>query len=256
VLPANSTLGQGATIIQRRLWPAYPQFTTLTVQGANTGRAIYHALQIKVDKRITRGLGVLWTYTRSKLIDNNTTSIVNPRHYRSVSQFDEPTAMRLAFTYELPFRPQRAVWQHLAGGWSVGGFANVSTGAPLSITQANGRPIRIRNPKLAGSVTSRLSRYFDTEAFAALPNQYTISPEPPYLDELRAPSNRSLNLSLFKTFPLRERLRLQLRMDAVGATNSPIFDPPGTNMSNRATFGVIPSAGGSRQMLGSARLLF
>ncbi len=267
VLPANSTLGQGATIVQRRLWPAYPQFTTLTVQGANTGRAVYHALQVKVEKRLTHGLGLLWSYTRSKLIDNNTTSIVNPRQYRSVSLFDEPTAMRLAFTYDLPGRLRHPVMKHVAGGWSVAGFATVSTGVPLSITQANGRPLRIRNPKLSGPVSERLgdqrdasrrvvNPYFDIAAFTPLPNQYAISPEPPYLDELRAPSNRSLNLSLFKTFPLRERLRLQLRMDAIGITNSPLFDAPGTNMSNAATFGVISSAGGWRQMLASARLLF
>jgi hypothetical protein len=59
-----------------------------------------------------------------------------------------------------------------------------------------------------------------------------------------------------KSFQLYERLRLQIRMDAIGVTNTPIFGAPGTNMSNAATFGVINTASGSRQMLGSIRLLF
>jgi hypothetical protein len=41
-----------------------------------------------------------------------------------------------------------------------------------------------------------------------------------------------------------------------GATNTPNFDPPGANMSQAATLGVISSAGGSRAMQGSMRVVF
>jgi len=195
---------------------------------------------------------------------------VNVRQYRSVSQFDEPTNVRLALTYQFPFRFRGGGWnavaRQVAGGWSLGVFGNLSTGTPLAISQANGRPLRIRNPRITGSVSDRLgdrreggrvvNPYFDITAFAPLPNQYTVSPEPPYFDELRSPDNRSLNLSIFKAFPLRERVRLEVRLDAVGATNTPVFGAPGTNMSNAATFGVISSAGGAREMLGSARIVF
>jgi hypothetical protein len=98
--------------------------------------------------------------------------------------------------------------------------------------------------------------YFDIAAFQPLPNQYTVTPEPALLAELRAPTATSLNLTALKAFKLYERLRLQVRMDAIGATNTPAFGAPGTNLSNLATFGVISSASGSRQMLGSVRLLF
>jgi hypothetical protein len=271
VFPATSTLGRGATITQNRLWVRYPQFTTLTIQGANTGNAMYHSLQMKADKRLTHGLNVLWAYTFARIMDNNTTSIVNPRHYRAVSAFDQKHTVRLGFTYQLPFQFHGNGMNRLAreafGGWSTGGFYTFTTGVPLSVTQANGRPIRIRNPKIEGSVGSRLgdqrdakgnviNPYFDINAFRALPDQYTISPEPPALDELRAPSARSLNLSLFKAFPIRERLRLEVRMEATGVTNTPNFDPPGTNMSQTATFGVITSAGGNRSTQGSMRLVF
>ena len=74
--------------------------------------------------------------------------------------------------------------------------------------------------------------------------------------ELRAPGVFGLNVSLFKAFPLRDRLRLQVRMDAQGITNTPNFAAPGTNLSSIATFGVITSAGGSRQLQGSARITF
>jgi hypothetical protein len=65
-----------------------------------------------------------------------------------------------------------------------------------------------------------------------------------------------LNLAAFKAFPIRERLKVEVRLEATGATNTPNFDAPGTNMNQAGTFGVISSAGGSRAMQGSARLVF
>jgi hypothetical protein len=254
--PSNSTLGSASTIVQSRLWPAFPQFANLTVNGANTGRAIYHAMMLKVEKRYAKGFSTLLTYTFSKLIDNNTTSIVNPRKYRSVSPLDQTHTLRWAATYALPWRPDSAPLRAIASGWELTGFFSFETGTPLSITHANGRPIRIRNPRLDGPVADRLNRYFDTAAFQPLPNQYTISPEPALFAELRTPSAGSLNVTALKSFTLYERLKLQLRMDAIGITNTPVFGAPGTNLSSLATFGVINSASGSRQMLGSLRLLF
>ncbi|MEK7404973.1 MAG: TonB-dependent receptor [Acidobacteriota bacterium] len=271
VFQPTSSLGQGSTITQNRLWARFPQFTSLTIQGANTGRALYHSLQVKADKRLTNGLNVLWTYTFSRLMDNNTTSIVNPRFYRAVSPLDQKRVSRVAFAYQLPFRFEgpglNRLWRQVAGGWALGGLAQFASGTPLSVSHSFGRPIRIRNPRLSGPVDSRLgdqrdasrrvsNPYFDINAFAPLPDQYTITPEPPALDELRSPGLRSLNLSLFKTFPLVERYKLEVRMEGTGVTNTPNFSAPGTNMSQAATFGVISSAGGNRTMQASARLVF
>ncbi|MBI4909029.1 MAG: TonB-dependent receptor [Acidobacteria bacterium] len=254
--PANSTLGSASTIVQSRLWPAYPQYTTLTVNGANTGRANYQALMLKVEKRHSHGFNTLMSYTFSKLMDNNSASIVNTRKFRTVSGADQTHTLRWAATYTLPWRPASRFARAVVSGWDMTGFLSFETGTPLSVTHANGRPIRIRNPKLDGPVDARLNRYFDTTAFVPLPNQYTVTPEPAYLAELRTPSAGSLNLTALKSFAIYERLKLQVRMDAIGVTNSPIFGAPGTNLSNLATFGVINSASGARQLLGSMRLLF
>jgi len=222
---------------------------------------------MKLDKRLSHGVNLLWTYTFSKLMDNNTTSIVNPRHYRAVSSFDQKHVMRLAFTYQLPFRIHNMALRQIAGGWAISGFGTLASGVPLSVSQTNGRPIRLVSPKLEGSISSRLgdkrdasgkvlNPYFNTNAFLALPDQYTISPEPPALDDLRQPGQRSLNLAVFKSFPIRERFKVEVRMESTSVTNTPNFDAPGTNMNQAATFGVITSAGGSRAIQGSARLVF
>jgi hypothetical protein len=270
VFPANSTLG-GAKIAQNRLWTSFPQFAGLTMQAVPTGMTIYHAGQVKVEKRLTHGFNVLGSYTFSKGIQNNTSSLVNVRHWRAVSPLDQKHIFNLAFTYSVPFQftgsGLRWLERQVLGGWSLSGMIARSSGLPLSVTQANGRPYRIKSPSLSGSVESRLgdkvdasrrvlNPYFDTTAFQALPSQYVIASDGPYLDDLRAPGAFSVNASLFKAFPIHERLRLQIRFDAMGLTNTPNFGAPGTNMSQLATFGVINSASGNRVMQGSARLTF
>jgi hypothetical protein len=271
LLPPTSTLGQGNTIPQRRLWTAYPQFTDLTIQGANTGRAIYHAFQLRADKRLSHGLTAIVNYTLSKVIDNNTTSIVNPRNYRAVSQFDKKHVLRIGTTYQVASLltskgMASKVVNNAFGGWLIGAVMSIESGFPLAITDSVGRPVRLRTPSKSGEVSDRLgdvvvngvvqNPYFDTTAFQRLNNQFVISPESPVLDDLRGPGVFNLNLAVTKRVQLREKMRLELRGEAVGATNTPNFGNPGTNISNAGTFGVITSAGGARQMQMSVRFVF
>lgn len=272
VFPSTSTLGQGATVTQNKLWVQYPQFTSLTVQGANTGRANYQALQVKAEKRLSHGFTILGNYTRSKILVSNITSLVNTRHYRTLGSSDVPNVFRVAGMYEFPWKFASKGWSRVldkaVGGWSLSGLYTYNAGTPLGISQVNGRPIRLRNAALSGSVESRLgdqkdakgnvlNPYFDTTAFLPLTNQYTVAPEPPLFPELRSPASRGLNASLFKTFSFYERFKLQLRADAISLLNRPNFAAPGTNMSTTATFGVIQSDnGGNRTMQCGLRLSF
>ncbi len=276
VFPATSTLGQGTTITQKQLWLAYPQFTSLTMDSANTGRSVYHALQTKIDKRLSRGLTALFSYTFSKLMSNvnSSSSYVNDRSfYRTISRYDQPNVFRLALTYVLPVKFQRASFagkfaDDALGGWTAAAYYTHESGTPLSISQANGRPFRIGNEVIGGSVESRLgdkrdaqghvlNPYFNINAFQPLASQYIISPDPPYLAELRSPPAFGLNAFLYKSFPIRERLHLEVNMQAESVTNTPNFSSPGTNMSNLATFGVISTAGGgNRQMQAGIRMVF
>jgi hypothetical protein len=96
--------------------------------------------------------------------------------------------------------------------------------------------------------------YFDTGAFQRLPNQYTVAPDGPTLNELRAPGAHLLNASLAKTYPIRERLKFKIRAEATGVTNTQNFGAPGTNLASASTFWVITTASGSRSMQASARL--
>jgi hypothetical protein len=262
-IPATRPLGASARIAQRQLWVRFPQYSGVSVRGFNTSTIVYHALQLNFEKRYSNGLTLLWNHSISKMFDNNITSLINERHYRTISGMDRPHIMNLAFVYEMPFGKQRTWVQngwlsHVAGGWSVSGRAYYGSGAPLSISDANGRPIRLYNAAKSGPVKERLgdkvdpvtkevlSPYFDTKAFQSLPTQFMVSPEPPVFAELRAPSSRGLDLTLMKRFTFRERWNVDLRADAENALNIVNFGAPGTNMASKGTFGVIQTAGSPR----------
>lgn len=275
--PLSSPLGSSAKIAQRQLWLVYPQYSGLTVVGASTGMVPYNSLQINLDKRLSHGLTLIGNLSISKQMQSNVTSLVNTRHYRSVSSMDRSKLSSMAFVCDLPFGKGRTIGTNLSGlagflvsNWGISGRLTLASGVPLQITDANGRPIRLRNAAKSGPVNERLgdrldpttkavlNPYFDTTAFQSLPNQFTISPEPPYFGELRGPGTTNLDLSLLKRFRIGERISADVRADASNFTNTPLFAAPGTNMSNKGTFGVITTAQGwaARFMQLAFRMVF
>ncbi len=275
IFPSTSTLGAGATFTRNRTWVRFPQFASVTAVGMNTARTIYHGLQFRLEKRLTHGLALGANYTNSKVMEYLATSVINERHYRSVSDVDHPQIMRLYATYELPVGRRRALganwpaWLDCAlGNWAISGVLSLASGDALQVTERRGRPIPIRSAALSGSVADRLgdridpatklpaNPYFDTNAFVRLKDDYTITPEPLRLDWLRGPRQRSTALSLLKSFRFAERVNMELRGEFNNPTNTPSFGNPGTDMSSPATFGVISEGGSARSIQLGARLRF
>ena len=55
--------------------------------------------------------------------------------------------------------------------------------------------------------------------------------EPP-VQSLRGPGVANLDLSFFRTFALQRNMTLQLRVEALNATNTPHFANPASNVAN------------------------
>lgn len=264
VFPATTSLGAASTVIRRQLLLAYPQFTSVTLY-TNANSANYNALQLRADRRMRGGLTLMWNYTFSKQLERNTISLVNPgRNISGISGLDRTHVMNLAAVYELPVgrgrrflgKATRAV-DLLAGGWTVSSSVRIASGAPLQFSHPNGRPVRTCNASKSGSVSSRLgdlrdasgkvlNPYFDTSCFAPLPNQFTVPPEPIFFGEIRAPGRRQMDAAVWKSFQVWERVHFQVRGEAANLTNTPQFGPPGTNLGNASTFGVIQTASAPR----------
>jgi hypothetical protein len=274
IAPAATSLGSSKTIAQKQMWLAYPQFGGVT--GAMNGvNAEYQRLQLGLEKRLSHGVSVLFNWSISKLMQNNITSWVNPQeNIRGISQIDTPHIVNIAFVYDLPFGPGRPLLSghgplaRAIGGWTLSGIVTYASGQPLSVTDTNGRPIPVSSPALSGAVEGRigdqvdpathqiLNPYFKTTVWQSLPDQYTLTPEPLYLAYLRSPASKGESASLIKRVRIKDRLNVSLRLDASGLFNTPQWASPGTNLANKATFGVINSAGGNRKMQVSLRAQF
>ena len=166
-------------------------------------------------------------------------------------------------TYELPWKFEGGGINRIAhyafAGWKLAGLLTLASGPPMTITHPNGRPLRIRNPRIDGPVDERLgdqrdgtrilNPYFDTGAFQAFATPFVVYPTP-CTRRAPLPGVKNLNLNLFKRIPIRERLALELRMESSAFTNTPNFSPPGNALNNASTFGVINGAEGSPQHAG------
>jgi hypothetical protein len=279
-LPTNTALGASSTIAQHYLQTAFPQFTSLTEDGVNSGTSTYHSLQARYQQRLSSQLYVLGTYTWSKLEHNNVTSLVNKSYYHnnlvnyhSISSLDQPHLLRFAVIYTVPRLfggggLARNLLETALGGWEISNYFDLESGLPLAITGSNGRPIIQGNPMTSGPISKRLgdvkgsngnpaNPYFNPAAFLQLPSQYYnvspstpggVSPTPPYRGDIRAPYSDGLNTALMKNFKIRERFNFQVRGEAFNITNHPTYNSPSTNSSVLGSFGVITGATNSRQM--------
>jgi len=138
------------------------------------GNSSYHSLQATLQKRFSRGLSFLSTFTWSHALDDSTDPLGGGVGYRATnlipikdeytnSNYDSRLRYNFNGFYELPFGHGRAHMNHsraldaIAGGWSANLTFVSQTGTPFTvgpnISTASGsgsRAISIGNPFTAG----------------------------------------------------------------------------------------------------------
>jgi hypothetical protein len=203
------------------------------------------------------------------------TSIVNERHKRAVASIDRPHMLRFFATYQLPVGRRKAVGSDMPkwadaviGGWELGGSFKATSGSPLSISERRGQPIPLSDPNLHTSVRDRLgdrvdtktgiplNPFFNTTVWQRLPDDFTISKEPPRYGWLRGPRTVYTSVTIFKTLNVREGMKFEVRGEVNNPFNTPVFGNPATDMSTPSTFGTITTAGGTRNINLSGKLRF
>src|SRR5262249_7319231 len=68
-IPRSSSLGDPTIPVAQLLKP-YPEYTTVSLYRNNVGTTRYHALELSLRRRMSRGLSYSIAYTRSKLMDD------------------------------------------------------------------------------------------------------------------------------------------------------------------------------------------
>lgn len=280
-IPRQSSLGN-PTISAAQLLKPYPRFTNVSFFRNNVGNSHYDSLQAKVERRASKGIAYLISYTRSKLLDDASSvfsssiytgpAVTNypvadsfNRHLeRDVSSGDMPNVFSGSVTCDLPFGPghgpgSAGLLGKLISGWKVNAIVSVQSGLPLAVTQATNnnafagftvqRPNRIANPVLDHPTTAM---WFNTAAFRAAP-QFTLGNSS--RNPVRGPGFRNLDLALIKQTKLQETVNMEFRAEFFNFTNTPPLGSPAVVLGN-AGFGSITSAGDPRVIQFAAKLSF
>ncbi|MFN8009480.1 MAG: TonB-dependent receptor [Terriglobia bacterium] len=285
---ANPFYGHGGTgvigtptVPQYQLLLPFPTYGAVTFQSTDLNHSNYNSMVIRAQKRFSQGLMVNTMMTWARSFDLASAGNVqmpgpsgvqnpyNPYAEYAASNWQAPLVWSLMFSYELPvgknkkFQIDNKVADYLIGGWQFNGVAAFRGGFPLSITQTPNRnssygyPSQRPNatgvsPVTDGTLEERLRNYINPAAFVAAP-QFTYGNLTRYIP-MYGPGMANWDLSLFKTVPIYERLRLQFRCELLNAFNTPLFNGPNTTFGS-GSFGQITSqANTSRQLQLAMRL--
>jgi hypothetical protein len=111
------------------------------------GISAYHALQAHVEKRMSHGVQVGFSYTYSHATDEQSAMGLfyngnNPLNLRSgygLSDFDRQHVINFTYRYELPkFFSGSTFKGKLANGWAISGLTVIQTGQPYSVVDYTG----------------------------------------------------------------------------------------------------------------------
>lgn len=234
------------------------------VEGTKSvGNSNYNSLQVRVERRLSRGLTFLTAYTWSKalsgphdqggLIGNggfigNPQDFYNMRNEHSLSGYDVPQRFVQTVIYQLPFFSSfTGPAKTLLGGWQVSTIIVAESGFPAGIdygVDTTGTGVQSRADVVLGqkgnlSADKRTwQRWFNPAAFTTA--QWGHFGTSPRTGAIRLPGLVNADFSLNKDFAIRERARFELRSEFFNLFNH--FNPaPGSvdrNVQSR-TFGAV-----------------
>jgi hypothetical protein len=238
----------------------------------------YVSWQSSLRKRYSRNLSGSVHYTWGKTLttgggdigawyqgDNNTRNqdFFNIAIERGPSVGDLTHYFASEWVYELPgwSALTSAAARQFLGNWQVGGIVKAQGGQPLGITQAtalnHARPDYVLGKNPINPDWRETGQYLNVNAFARVPViQASGAAERPGSlgwGTVRGPGAWTLDLSLAKSFILREDVKLQIRTDMFNALNSVSLTSVSTSI-NSATFGQLRSTRGQRVIQLNGRL--
>ena len=259
----------------------------------------YHSLQMSWNRRFSKGLLLGVTHTWSKALGTQAADLpgingfgapradTNQRKANYGPQdFDRRQNFNINWVYEIPRTTRNKVLGLALNGWDVSGIYRYQTGAPYNVGFSipglsgtygvtgtgqieGGRIVTLGS---AGPGTSSDPyRQFDVSKFT-FPNIVgSVGLESGRNFLYRAPIN-ALDASLSKKFEIKEKMRLELRLDTFNALNHTQFDGINSTLNavsftnltpanlasptNKVGFGAVTSVRPPRNMQISARFQF
>lgn len=214
----------------------------------NQATSDYHALQLQFQRRLSRGLQALGSYTWAHSLDDASSDFGIGLDHAS-SDFDLRHSFSAAVTYDIP-GPHSRWARSLFGKWSIDTIVRSQSATPVDLIARSsilfgetlnvrpdlvlGQPLYIADRKAPGG------KLFNRGAFVAPPagRQGTLG-----RNVMRGFSLNQTDFSLRRRFGLGERVSLLFRADVFNIFNHPNFADPANSLSSgsfgqsTATFG-------------------
>lgn len=240
------------------------RFNTVT-ELTNNGISNYDGLTATFARRFTRGFSGQITYTWSHSLDDESNGGFQPYSLNNASdsllfQIDPYNLRRLnygnsdydfrhdlsaTYIWELPFKSSNGFVDAAIGGWIVSGLFHVRSGQPFSVID-NGAPGSVLSN---GSSDIVLGTYMgggeracgNPSAQCLTASQFTTNGFGNIArNSFRGPMYFDTDMSVYKNFTLKERLKFTVGANFFNVLNHPNFANPDGVLAD-GTFGQITS---------------
>jgi hypothetical protein len=221
-----------------------PKFTTINLTR-NLASSDYDALQARFQRRLSKGLQALISYTWAHALDNDSASGTLRQAQRGNALFDIRHALGAAATYDIPWGGRTGPAHGILHGWSLDTSIHAQSALPVDL------------------IASTLTNPLDGSLVNVRPN--VVPGVPLYVADPHVPAGKRINSAAFtiptagqsgnlgrnqlrglgawqvdsalrRQFNLGELLRLQFRFETFNLFNHPNFGTTQTSLT-AANFG-------------------
>jgi Carboxypeptidase regulatory-like domain len=227
----------------------FPQFSSASVSSAMIGNYWYDSLQVKVVRRMSRGLWAQASYTWSKDLgtvngDGGSGSAVpvaeanlSPKSYKTYVGLDRPQILSVSYRWQIPtFGLANNHWKSLLlDGWTTDAILIYQSGALIQIPNAQnglrsitfapanfanrvfGQPLYLHSVN-KHDVNPASTHYLNPAAWSD-PASGTYGVSKPFYSDYRNPRYPNEQMGLGKNFPIGERVNFSVRADFFNVFN-------------------------------------
>lgn len=258
--PSGPQTLSGVTIPAHVYAATYPYLTTIALSN-NAATLANNALKLQLQRRTTNGLTVNGNYTYARGLtstfssgSSNGAGVTGGFYANNVaydygnSNLDVRHRVAASINYEIPFAKNFTGAEGLAlKGWQANVLGYWQTGLPFTVTDtavAYSTPsgttytqdllpsgAAVDRPNMlhgAHSSNSNVKQAFDTSAFQ-LQTLGTAGDQ--HRNQIYGPHDRRLDLSLFKTFKVSDRISTQFRAECFDLFNTANFATPNNSVT-------------------------
>jgi hypothetical protein len=235
--------------------------------ATNEASSNYNALQVQFQRRLSRGLQALASYSWAHSIDTasagslfgNEANALTPgviNNNRGASDFDVRHDFSTGLTYAIPSPKLNVFTNTILAGWSVESVVQARSALPLTVIDGLFTPINHNEISVRADVVPGIPLYLygpqypGGKALNNTPDQGGPGCLGPFCpppkgsqgnlsrNALRGFEAWQWDFAVHRDFPIREFLKLQFRAEMFNVLNHPNFAPPVSDITNRTQFGL------------------